>query len=410
MFALGISNFIFYFLFQGFKNLVAALKLYIKLRRAQGNLKVKTGGFSGQKNVEDLLTSMMAGVINVLLTNPLWVAVTLMKKQNNEVSVAAAAASSSSSSSLTATTTASDNDESENKTTGASGSAGLSSSSSSSCCSSGSGVHHAGRHEGITGMFQLMRDMAEKDGLQSLWKGCSASLVLVSNPIIHFAVYEGLKRMMLNRYTTQLQHISYKPSCNHKMSYHRHNIYIYIYIYIFLCIWNANVLSDMSLWILDMCASLCIMTCELGVCIYFYPSNHSVFTHIFCKHTYSNKSVEFTQVLASSRSTTTVSLRTSAGSVLTPAQGFIIGGVAKTVATVLTYPLQVAQVKLRGNGDTNGKTARQVIEELWESEGMAGLFQGLESKIIQSALTSALIFGSYEAILGFFMRFSPNRR
>lgn len=117
--------------------------------------------------------------------------------------------------------------------------------------------------------------------------------------------------------------------------------------------------------------------------------------------------------------------------VLSPIQGFLIGGIAKTVATVCTYPLQVAQVKLRGyhstdnstdnstiDGSTDGSTeggrqqdvtAGQIIEELWEKEGMGGLFQGLESKIIQSALTSAFVFGSYEAILGFFSKFSSNR-
>ena len=36
--------------------------------------------------------------------------------------------------------------------------------------------------------------MVSNEGILSLWKGLLASLILVSNPIIQFCVYEWLKK------------------------------------------------------------------------------------------------------------------------------------------------------------------------------------------------------------------------
>jgi len=36
--------------------------------------------------------------------------------------------------------------------------------------------------------------MVNREGLMSLWKGMLASMILVSNPIIQFVVYEWLKK------------------------------------------------------------------------------------------------------------------------------------------------------------------------------------------------------------------------
>lgn len=38
--------------------------------------------------------------------------------------------------------------------------------------------------------------MIKNEGLTSLWKGLSSSLILVSNPIIQFVIYEQLKKLI----------------------------------------------------------------------------------------------------------------------------------------------------------------------------------------------------------------------
>lgn len=38
--------------------------------------------------------------------------------------------------------------------------------------------------------------MIQKEGMMSLWKGLQTSLILVSNPIIQFVIYEKLKSLI----------------------------------------------------------------------------------------------------------------------------------------------------------------------------------------------------------------------
>jgi len=134
---------------------------------------------------------------------------------------------------------------------------------------------------------------------------------------------------------------------------------------------------------------------------------------------------------------------------LTPTEGFVLGALAKFTATVATYPLQLAQSRLRseassraaaqttpaeesaaaeknnssdssgnshdGSSDSDGtgpassavapvpppSTTLSCLAAVWRTDGLAGLFNGFETKIVQSVLTSALVFGSYETLLGF---------
>jgi hypothetical protein len=43
-------------------------------------------------------------------------------------------------------------------------------------------------------MVEAAVRLIHTDGIKSLWKGLSSSLVLVSNPIIQFCVYEWCKK------------------------------------------------------------------------------------------------------------------------------------------------------------------------------------------------------------------------
>ncbi|XP_050075127.1 peroxisomal membrane protein PMP34 [Anopheles maculipalpis] len=86
---------------------------------------------------------------------------------------------------------------------------------------------------------------------------------------------------------------------------------------------------------------------------------------------------------------------------------FSIGAVAKMIATVLTYPLQLVQTKLRhGNSDRNlnlppDVDTVQMLLIILKRQGVAGLFRGLEAKLLQTVLTAALMFMAYEKIARF---------
>lgn len=115
---------------------------------------------------------------------------------------------------------------------------------------------------------------------------------------------------------------------------------------------------------------------------------------------------------------------------------FFVGAVAKTVATVLTYPLQIVQAKLRVSesssqvpsnklllystkntaiflilqhghkmeGLRKDASLLEIIQAILQRHGLKGLFKGMESKILQTVLTSALMFVVYEKIAAFVFR------
>ena len=83
---------------------------------------------------------------------------------------------------------------------------------------------------------------------------------------------------------------------------------------------------------------------------------------------------------------------------LTDVEVFLLGAISKALATVLTYPLQVAQTRLRKAG--NGyKGTLDCLGKVYNEEGVKGLFGGLSSKLMQSVLTAALMLLVYERIL-----------
>jgi adenine nucleotide transporter 17 len=101
--------------------------------------------------------------------------------------------------------------------------------------------------------------------------------------------------------------------------------------------------------------------------------------------------------------------------VLTPIQAFFFGAFAKAVATVMTYPLQLAQVLLRlqtkriassdkdkGTNESNECTFTGAVDCLhhqFANGGMSALFRGMDAKLIQTVLTSAFTFLTYEQVL-----------
>lgn len=134
------------------------------------------------------------------------------------------------------------------------------------------------------------------------------------------------------------------------------------------------------------------------------------------------------------RATAAAGAAAGAAVALSSLEAFSFGALAKAVATVVSYPLQVAQSRLRQQqqreqqqgqqeqgqagaaaaaasgkagaeegGDRIGsrvsyRGTADCLADLWRRKGVAGLFQGIEAKLLQTVLTSAFMFASYESI------------
>lgn len=87
------------------------------------------------------------------------------------------------------------------------------------------------------------------------------------------------------------------------------------------------------------------------------------------------------------------------------ATSFAFGAIAKAVATILTYPLQLVQTRLRHGAkhgtDRNPQSTIQLLLYIIKTQGVKGLFRGLEAKLLQTVLTAALMFMTYEKIARF---------
>ena len=115
--------------------------------------------------------------------------------------------------------------------------------------------------------------------------------------------------------------------------------------------------------------------------------------------------------------------------VLKPVEAFLLGAVSKAVSTILTYPLQLAQVLLRmqknnrnltmENNHTNGNhpskshTSSNVnhysgtvdcLTKLHSSGGVRAIFRGVNAKLLQTVLTSAFTFLTYEQIIAVLLK------
>lgn len=116
----------------------------------------------------------------------------------------------------------------------------------------------------------------------------------------------------------------------------------------------------------------------------------------------SNPALQFMMYEALKRRVTTWSKQPSALTF------FAIGALAKAFATLLTYPLQLIQTKLR-NGRAEQSNLHpnagvlQMLLHIVKNNGIAGLFRGLEAKLLQTVLTAALMFATYEKIAAFVM-------
>lgn len=85
--------------------------------------------------------------------------------------------------------------------------------------------------------------------------------------------------------------------------------------------------------------------------------------------------------------------------ILPPIEAFVAGAVAKTIATIMTYPLQLTQTVLRL--ENNGyEGILDCLRKLYRRAGYKEWYTGMRVKLLQTVLTAAFTFLTYEQILG----------
>ncbi|KAL0949935.1 hypothetical protein HGRIS_009963 [Hohenbuehelia grisea] len=75
---------------------------------------------------------------------------------------------------------------------------------------------------------------------------------------------------------------------------------------------------------------------------------------------------------------------------------FFLGAISKLVATSLTYPYIVIKSRLQA-GHASALKYKSSLDGLMtviRTEGIAGLYKGISSKLVQSVLTAAILFAS----------------
>lgn len=86
---------------------------------------------------------------------------------------------------------------------------------------------------------------------------------------------------------------------------------------------------------------------------------------------------------------------------VTPAESFLMGLVAKLVATLVTYPYLVVKTRAQSKvfNVKDYSSSMRTLLMILETEGLSGLFAGLPSKLTATLLSSAIMFTVYEELL-----------
>ena len=94
---------------------------------------------------------------------------------------------------------------------------------------------------------------------------------------------------------------------------------------------------------------------------------------------------------------------------LTGLDHFLLGAISKTVATLVTYPMITVKTRMQAKG-SNYDGVLDVFKKILEENGISGFYSGIESKIVQSVLTSAFLFFAHQKFFSFIMYLLRLRR
>ncbi|KAI8391580.1 mitochondrial carrier domain-containing protein [Radiomyces spectabilis] len=87
---------------------------------------------------------------------------------------------------------------------------------------------------------------------------------------------------------------------------------------------------------------------------------------------------------------------------LTSVDFFVLGALTKMFSTAITYPYLVirSRMQVRTQKDEQYTSLSDAFRKIIAAEGVKGLYKGISSKLVQSALTAAFLFMAKEALFG----------
>uniref|UniRef100_A0A7S2QSI1 Uncharacterized protein n=1 Tax=Norrisiella sphaerica TaxID=552664 RepID=A0A7S2QSI1_9EUKA len=251
-------------------------------------------------------------------------------------------------------------------------------------------------HEEAKGLMQTIIDTIEDDGFQALYQGWkSAVMAIGSSNFVYFYTYNLLK-------------LAYRKNTGNKQLTTGANLLIASLSGV------ANVLLTSPIWTVN---TRLVVQRKKGMKAGADESKSTqydgildAFKRIIEKEgvaglwsgvvpslwLVSNPSVQF--VVYEQVRLLMDGIATKRGRRITPIEFFLMGAIAKAAATIVTYPLQLAQSKLRVDKDRKYKGTVDVMFKIYQKSGLRGLFQGVNAKLWQTVLTAAFQFLTYEEV------------
>ena len=87
------------------------------------------------------------------------------------------------------------------------------------------------------------------------------------------------------------------------------------------------------------------------------------------------------------------------GVILNPLPAFVIGAIAKAIATLFTYPLQLVQTRTREKGFNGGMWGAFLLLVNQHGMSITPYFRGMNSKLVMTVLNASLMFMLKETVL-----------
>lgn len=278
--------------------------------------------------LQNILIAALAGAINAVITNPLWVVNTRMSVQSKGT----AGHIKETDKKLT--------DEKKNNTETGTNSSDVAKNRTSPY------IYESSWH--------CARRIVEEEGVGGLFKGIVPSLILVSNPAIQFVVYEQLTRYFLAQKKAAL------------------------------------------------------VVAFAGAAVASVTKGTLPFSSVASSAAYTSTSASAQAATPPSDATAAEADRTDIDEeepiTLSGGQYFLIGAVAKAIATVATYPYQVVKSREQANSSANAPTTWQIVTNIYAKEGLSAFRQGLNTKLSQTVSNAAFMFLFYEEIYIFLKR------
>ncbi|OQS07335.1 Mitochondrial Carrier (MC) Family [Thraustotheca clavata] len=84
---------------------------------------------------------------------------------------------------------------------------------------------------------------------------------------------------------------------------------------------------------------------------------------------------------------------------LSAMQAFVVACIAKSIATVMTYPIIRSKVIMQANSnDKRDASMTDILKLIWHQDGLHGFFKGCEAQLFNTVLKSALLLMTKEQI------------